>query len=71
MVNLTITDRATGEEYWTAEQCAEHCGISRSSWSAYVARNIAPSVSAHLNARTPVWSAAAVKSWHAGRPSQL
>lgn len=69
-MNLAIIDQDTGDEYWTAEQCAEHCDISRSSWSAYVARDIAPPVSTRLNARTPIWKAEEVKSWQAGRPSQ-
>lgn len=60
---------ADGREYWTAEQCSRHCGISRSTWTSYVSRGFAPAVAGHLNARTPLWDAQAVSAWHAGRPS--
>lgn len=41
-MNLIVIDADTGDEYWTSDQCADHCGISRSSWSAYVSRGTAP-----------------------------
>lgn len=69
-MNLIIIDRDTRIEYWTAEQCAEHCEVSRATWSAYVSRDIAPTASTYLNARTPVWNSESVRDWHSSRPSQ-
>ncbi|MCZ9309354.1 hypothetical protein ACUY3K_03445 [Corynebacterium uberis] len=69
-MKFVIIDEETNIEYWTAERCANYCNITRSSWSAYVSRTIAPAPSAHLNARTPLWSSREVCTWHAERPSQ-
>ncbi|MGP9760255.1 helix-turn-helix transcriptional regulator [Corynebacterium sp. AOP12-C2-36] len=68
-MNVTITDADTGQELWTAGQCCEHTGVSRRTWSAYVAREQAPSPVGHLD-RMSLWDAETVRSWHAARPGR-
>ncbi|WKD60319.1 hypothetical protein CCICO_01325 [Corynebacterium ciconiae DSM 44920] len=70
-MNPTIIDTDTGRELWPAEQCAAHCGISRSTWTTYASRGqaSAPKPVAHLG-RYTLWDAAEVQAWHAARPSQ-
>ncbi|MFF1547175.1 hypothetical protein [Streptomyces sp. NPDC058291] len=54
-------------EEWTATQCAQAWGVQVRTWHGYVARKRAPRPIRHVG-RTPVWDAAAVKSWP--RPGQ-
>lgn len=68
-MSYRIHDEA-GREFWTGERCAEHCGITPSTWTSYVSRGFAPGVAGHLNARTPLWVVDEVRDWHAGRPSR-
>lgn len=63
-----ITDADTGHVLWRGADCADHCGLSASSWRSYVRRCMPPEPVAHLDARTPLWDADAVRAWHAARP---
>ncbi|MDK8450979.1 hypothetical protein QP975_08340 [Corynebacterium mastitidis] len=62
-------DWDTGRELWPAEQCSGHCGVARSTWTTYVAREQAPTPVTRLHG-TPLWDASEVRTWHAQRPSQ-
>lgn len=62
-------DWDTGARLWSAEDCAHHCGISRSTWTTYTARGHAPKPVTHLG-RATLWDAHQVAQWHADRPSQ-
>jgi predicted DNA-binding transcriptional regulator AlpA len=68
-VNVTITDTDTGREVWTTNQCCEHAGVSRPTWSSYVSRGQAPSPVGHLD-RMSLWDADAVRAWDANRPGR-
>lgn len=61
-----IVDRDTGRELWTSAQCADHAGISRATWSAYVSRDFAPASVGTLD-RLTVWDATEVQEWQAKR----
>lgn len=63
-----ITDADTGRELWRTSDCTDHCGIVTRTWSSYVAHGRAPSPVAHLDARTPLWDADEVRTWHEARP---
>lgn len=65
-MNVTITDNETGRVLWTAGQCCEHVGVSRSTWSAYVAREQSPGPVGHLD-RMALWDAEEVQTWQASR----
>ena len=67
-MSFTITDDETGQVLWTAHQCCEYVGVTRSTWSTYAARGQGPAPVAHLDARTPLWGADEVRDWHANRP---
>jgi hypothetical protein len=54
-------------EDWTRPQCAEHWGISPSTWSGYVARGHAPQPYTWVG-RTPLWDADTVRTYP--RPGQ-
>lgn len=54
-------------EDWTRDRCAEHWGISPSTWSGYVARGYAPRPHTHVG-RTPLWDAGVVRDY--ARPRQ-
>ena len=62
------TDEATlPSDWWTATDCAQFLGISRSTWTAYVSRDQAP---AHdrMFGRSPAWRPDAVRAWANSRP---
>ena len=63
-----ITDEDTGATLWRAPDCAEHCGVSRSTWHSYSRLKNVPKPVAQLDARSPLWDAEEVKAWHAARP---
>ena len=63
-----IIDKTTGNELWTATQCADHCTINTSTWRGYVNHRHSPQPVGHLDKRTPLWNAAEVKAWHTTRP---
>lgn len=65
-MNLTVIDQDTGHEMWTSTQCAEHCGISRSTWLAYSSRGQCPS-SVGRYERTVLWDSEDVRRWHSAR----
>jgi len=61
----TLIDLDTGEELWTSVQCAEHLGILRNTWSAYVARHEQTGAPQPVGTfdRLTVWSAQEVQRW--------
>lgn len=61
-----IIDQDTGEELWTAAQCAEHSGTARGTFTSYAGRGRAPEPVARLHGLT-LWRAAEVRDWHATR----
>lgn len=65
-----ILDSDTGRVLWRSSECADHCRLVLRTWSSYVSHNRAPAPVGHLDARTPLWDAEEVKTWHASRPSQ-
>ena len=67
----TIVDADTGKELWRVAECAEHGGVSPSTWRSYMRPGLsAPAAVAHLDARTPLWDAEQVRAWHAARPGR-
>lgn len=56
---------------WTVAECAEHIGVSTSTWRSYVARadNDCPPPISHIGS-TPVWDPEQVKRWHQNRPGK-
>lgn len=56
-------------EQLTAASAAALAGISRSAWSAYVARGYAPRPDAY-EGRSPRWSKSTVRAWLGSRPGQ-
>nr|WP_235681370.1 hypothetical protein [Tomitella gaofuii] len=56
-------------ERWLRADCADHVGVTASTWSAYVNRHRAPQPIEYVG-RTPLWDADEVRAWHAGRPGQ-
>nr|WP_255716731.1 hypothetical protein [Corynebacterium sp. ACRPR] len=56
---------------WTVNQCAEHCGITATTWRSYRKRGAthpSPRPVARLDGRTPLWDADEVRAWHESRP---
>jgi len=60
------------QERWTAKQCAEHVGITTSTWRDYVADHRAPAPPPGYDPLTgrKTWDATAVQAWHSQRPGQ-
>lgn len=60
------------QERWTAEQCANHAGITTSTWRDYVADHRAPTPLPGYDPDTgrKTWDPATVRAWHTGRPGQ-
>jgi predicted DNA-binding transcriptional regulator AlpA len=54
-------------DWWTAADCAAFLGITRGTWTAYVAREQAPAPE-RMFGRSPVWRPATIKTWAAARP---
>ncbi|MFI5504500.1 helix-turn-helix transcriptional regulator [Corynebacterium kutscheri] len=67
-MNPTITDTDTGRILWRSIDCANHAGITTSTWRTYVSTGNAPAQVASLGARMPLWDAEEVKTWQASRP---
>lgn len=70
-MNPIITDADTGRRLWTSAECADHCGVTTSTWRSYnrtSGRMNPPAPVTHLDQRTPLWDAADVQEWHAHRP---
>ncbi|QCB28933.1 hypothetical protein [Corynebacterium endometrii] len=63
-----IVDKDTGRELWRVKDCADHCHIRPSTWTTYTAQGRTPEPVTQLDARTPLWDAEEVRTWHAGRP---
>lgn len=56
----------------TADQAAHHCGVARSTWESYVARDQAPTALGfdfHTGAR--VWDADVVTAWQSARTDEV
>lgn len=70
-MNPTIIDQNTGRTLWRTIDCATHCGIGPRTWAHYHSKGTTPPIVAHLDQRTPLWDAEAVKNWHANRPGKL
>ncbi|MBB1023338.1 MULTISPECIES: helix-turn-helix transcriptional regulator [unclassified Dietzia] len=66
-MRVVVTDADTGDELWTATQCAEHCGISPATWRGYVSQGRTPGSLAAFE-RSPLWRADDIRDWHAARP---
>ncbi len=54
-------------DWWTAADCAAFLGITRGTWTAYVAREQAPAPERTFG-RSPVWRPATIKTWAVSRP---
>jgi len=68
----TSAPRVLPEDWWTTADVLDYLrsvgsGISRSTWSTYVARGQAPAADGRVGAY-PVWRPATVKSWQESRP---
>ena len=63
-------DRNTGRELWHSDDCADHCGVTVSTWRSYSRSGNkldVPAPVAHFG-QSPLWIADEVKAWHAARP---
>lgn len=69
-VNPEIIDTDTGRTLWRVSDCAEHCGVTNSTWRSYALKKLPPEPVAHLDPRIPLWDAESVKQWHAERPGR-
>lgn len=67
---LDPVPKPPADNEWTADQCAEHLGIQRDTWTSYVYRkakgNAAPDPIRYIG-RTPLWDAAAVREFGLNR----
>ena len=69
-MQVVAVDLDSGKRLWTAAQCAHSCGITKPTFTAYVARGTAPRPCARFDGRTPLWDAEEIQAWHVSRPSQ-
>lgn len=69
-VNPEIIDTDTGRTLWRVSDCAEHCGVTNTTWRGYALKKLPPEPVAHLDPRIPLWDAESVKQWHAQRPGR-
>lgn len=70
-MNVAIIDTDTGRTLWTINDCANHCGVTTSTWRSYSrtgGKMNLPQPVAHLNKRTALWDAEEVQAWHTARP---
>jgi hypothetical protein len=60
------------QERWTAEQCADHTGITTSTWRDYVADHRAPTPLPGYDPDTgrKTWDPTTVRTWQSHRPGQ-
>lgn len=65
-VPLLITNRETGRELWTKEQCAEHCGVTLGSWRTYGRLHKIPPAAAYIG-NVALWDSDEIKHWNAHR----
>lgn len=70
MVRIVAVDLDSGRHLWTAAQCADYCGVTKPTFTAYATRGTAPSPCGHFDGRTPLWDAEEVSAWQGSRPSQ-
>ncbi|PRQ10835.1 hypothetical protein C1Y63_09345 [Corynebacterium sp. 13CS0277] len=68
-LNARIIHEDTGREIWTAQQCAEHCGIARSSWSSGSTQGKYPAPAGNF-LRGRVWFADEVIAWREEHPGR-
>lgn len=64
---ITEVTGPDGQVYWPMSHVLELAGISRSTWTAYVARGQAPQPRYRVDS-VRLWSADEVQQWHANRP---
>lgn len=65
----TIIDTDTGNELWTAVECAAYSGTARGTFTSYAGRKKAPEPIAKLHGLT-LWDSEEVRKWHAGRKAR-
>lgn len=64
LTSLTLND---GTELWTISSVVDYLGISKSAFTSYVSKQIAPAPMYTVE-RTRLWDAEEVKTWHSNRP---
>ncbi|WP_157108978.1 hypothetical protein [Corynebacterium aquilae] len=69
MIDPKITDRITGRELWTAQQCADHCNITRPGWASGSARGSYPAPAGDFHVGK-VWWADEVIAWRKEHPGR-
>lgn len=65
----TIIDADTGNELWTAVECAAYSGTARGTFTSYAGRNKAPAPVAKFHGLT-LWDSEEVRRWHGDRKSR-
>ncbi|PRQ10833.1 hypothetical protein C1Y63_09335 [Corynebacterium sp. 13CS0277] len=66
-IDPILTDRSTGRELWTSNQCATYCGITASGWVSGSHRGVYPSA-VGKHGRNSVWFADEVIAWREAHP---
>lgn len=61
-----IIEAESGQDLWTAAECAEFSNTARGTFTSYAGRGRAPKPVAKLHGLT-LWSSEEVKAWAAGR----
>lgn len=61
-----IIDADSGQELWTASECAQFSNTARGTFTSYAGRGRAPEPVAKLHGLT-LWSSEEVREWAAGR----
>lgn len=64
-----IIDAKSGQELWTASECAEFSSTARGTFTSYAGRGRAPKPVAKLHGLT-LWSSEDVKEWAQDRQKQ-
>ena len=65
-----IIDSDTGNRLWRAADCADHCGVTTSTWHSYsrTGGTLHPPAPVARMGGSPLWDAGEVRTWHANRP---
>ncbi|MEJ5919329.1 MULTISPECIES: hypothetical protein [unclassified Corynebacterium] len=61
-----IIDADTGDELWTAVQCAEYSNTARGTFTSYAGRGKAPTPVTKLHGLT-LWSSKEIREWQETR----
>ena len=64
-----IIDEDSGNELWTAIECAEYSGTARGTFTSYAGRGKAPGPVTKFHGLT-LWDSDAIREWHAARQSK-